>query len=69
MDNSKKTGIFSGRFFGKLSKRKPETEEEGGMEISSPMNFMHRIHVQFNGDKFIGMPDAWNDWLAGSNIR
>lgn len=63
---SRKSATFT------VSSPGPENDDKmKRLEISSPTDFKHNVHVGLDPvtGKFVGIPAAWNQWLETSQIR
>lgn len=68
---SKLSRMFSGMMTGKKAKGDMTREDSNTLDISSPTNVVHEVHVGFNTmtGEFEGLPGPWEQWLSHSDIR
>ncbi len=68
---SKLSRMLSG-LTGKKGKGDFATKDDPScLDISSPTNVVHEVHVGFNHvtNEFEGLPGSWEQWLSHSDIR
>uniref|UniRef100_A0A913HEJ1 non-specific serine/threonine protein kinase n=1 Tax=Strongyloides stercoralis TaxID=6248 RepID=A0A913HEJ1_STRER len=65
MERSKvKLRYLLGRIFSPNSNSDSDRSSETSLaEISGPYNTVHRIHVGYDGEKFVGLPESWMEIL------
>ena len=63
--------MFSGIIPGKKAKNDSSRDDGTTLDISSPTNVVHEVHVGFNPmtGEFEGLPGPWEQWLSHSDIR
>lgn len=67
---SKLSRMFSGIIPGKKAKNDSSRDDGTTLDISSPTNVVHEVHVGFNPmtGEFEGLPGPWEQWLSHSDI-
>lgn len=71
MSSSKLSRFFEGlRPKGKRRVKSSYGDDEGPMDIGTPTNVKHEVHVGFDQstNEFIGLPPVWGAWLEQSKI-